>query len=485
VIRSLALSLTAGLALAAASLSGATQSVQTSGAYESFPVVHSEPITIRILSGKSGQPLPHLHLLLIGGYDQRDLHGQLFRAEALTDALGEARLDGQLANLPWLQVWANKKPLCQADPRRASFSVERIRRDGLSTPNRCGVVVVKDAPGVFTVFVQGKEKKAPAKLTKVSAKEPAPALDAALTATSVEENLARQSDGVETSSRPSAPPLASAIVRPPVGRPPVVARVPDASPAEDRAAEFSDGAEPSTQPSGATPVPARPSVVAGIPAVAATAPFGPETLVQPSAAASVRTSNAMEAGSPVSYSPAISVAAALPAPLTKFSAKNGLAAPATEAPSAAASVAPTETRGSVRDRTRQDAWQAEEKSKTHRAKLNSHRTRLSSRRAELVPRRARLDAQRARKLRQKAKPDPASCQPPPPTEKAARAAAWAKTEKSSATSPANTASATVPSKPAAGVKPAAATPGKTSVPSKTANPGSPPKPDKPGVPSKS
>ena len=511
-IRPLALSLAAGLALVTASLSGATHSVQTSGAYESFPVVHSEPITIRILNGKSGQPLAHLHLLLIGGYDQRDLHGQLFRAEALTDALGQARLNGQLANLPWLQVWTNKKPLCLADPRRASFSVERIRRDGLSSPNRCGTAVVEDAPGVFTVFVQSKEKKAPAKLTKASAKEPDSAPDKASVATSAAEDLAWQSDGAETSSlRTSALSPASFFARQPVALPPVVARVPDAAPAVALAAEFSNGAEPSMQPtsqpsasafvrpstlagvpatastapfaaetltqrrgaaqpsmqpSGATPVPARPSVVAGIPAVAPTAPFGPETLVQPSAAALVRPPAAAEASSPASYPPAIPGAAALPVALTKFSAKNGLAtaAPASiETASAADGVAPAGDSASARARSRRSARQAEEKSKTHRA---------------------RLDSQKARQLQQKAKLAPASCQPPPPAEKAARAAAWAKTEKSPATPPANAASATGPSKPAAGVKPAAAMPGKASATLKTGNPGAPPKPDKPGAPSK-
>jgi hypothetical protein len=377
--------------------------------------MHSEPITVRILNGKNGQPLAHLHLILIGGYDQRDLHGQLFREEALTDAQGQARLSGQLANLPWLQVWVNKKPLCQADPTRASFSVERIRRDGLSSPNRCGVVAVEDAPGLFTVFVQGKEKKAPVELTKASSKAQASASDAAPAAASTAENLARQSDGAETFAQPSTQP----------------------------------STQSSTQPTLATPAPAWQPTIAGIPAVAATAPFGPKTPLQPSAAA--------EAGSPASYPPAILVAAALPAALEKASVKTGLAAAApasTEAPSAAASV-------SARATAHRSARQADEKSKTHRASLGS--------------RRASLGSHRVSQLRQKAAPVPVSCQTPPSAEKAVRAAAWAKTGKSPATPPANAASATGPSKPPAGVKPAAATPGKASAP---------PKPDKPGAPSK-
>jgi hypothetical protein len=124
------------------------------GADETFPVVHNEPITVRILGGKDGQPLAYYHLLLIAGYDQNDLHDQLYRQELLTDAHGHVRLPKQLANLPWLQVWIDKKSLCQAHPRRDSFSVELIRRDGLSAPNRCGTVTVGDAPGVFNVFVK-------------------------------------------------------------------------------------------------------------------------------------------------------------------------------------------------------------------------------------------------------------------------------------------------------------------------------------------
>ncbi len=144
-IRPLALSFAAGLALLTATANCAV---------ESFPVVHNDPIVVRILSGVDGRPLAHLHLLLIAGYDRRDLRDQLFRQETLTDARGQAQLSHQMENLPWLQVWVDKKLLCQARPRQASFSVEEIRSFGLSAPNRCGTVTVEDSPGVFTVFVQ-------------------------------------------------------------------------------------------------------------------------------------------------------------------------------------------------------------------------------------------------------------------------------------------------------------------------------------------
>jgi hypothetical protein len=128
-------------------------------AAEKFPVAHTDPITVRIVSGKNGQPLSNLHLVLVGGYDRSDMHDQLYREEVLTDPFGKVRLSNQLANLPWLQVWVSKYPLCQSDPRKASFSVELMRRDGLSAPNLCGPVTAQIAPGTFTVFVKNRAKK--------------------------------------------------------------------------------------------------------------------------------------------------------------------------------------------------------------------------------------------------------------------------------------------------------------------------------------
>jgi hypothetical protein len=176
VIRSSALILAAGMALLTA---------VNCGADETFPNVHNEPITVRILGGKNGLPLAHQHLILIAGYDRNDLHDQIFREEAITNAQGQVRLSNQMANLPLLQVWVDKNPLCQANPRAAGFSVEQIRRDGLSTPNRCGTVTVEDAPGVFTVFVKSKEVKVKDPLAKFSlgtATAQTPAPDAAATA---------------------------------------------------------------------------------------------------------------------------------------------------------------------------------------------------------------------------------------------------------------------------------------------------------------
>lgn len=206
-IRPLVLSLAAALAFAATTLCRAD---------ETFPVVHREPISVRILSGKSGQPLAHLHLVLIGGYDQNDLHNQLFREDALSDAQGVVRLSKQLANLPWLQVWVNKKPLCQSNPRKTGFSVELIRRDGQSSPNLCGLATAEDAPGLFNVFVKGEaERSKLAKLLHVKGTPKIPAetaLPGAAPAWTAPAQKPIQAQAALPTPQPAAPPVASVLL---------------------------------------------------------------------------------------------------------------------------------------------------------------------------------------------------------------------------------------------------------------------------------
>jgi hypothetical protein len=129
---------------------------QVRGADEDFPVVHNEAITIRILDGANGHPVPRAHLSLLAGYNQRDLHLEMWRQEAFTDDRGRARLSDALANLPFLQIGVANKHACEAHEGSAIFSVDLIRRDGLSTPNRCGAAISDDAPGIFTLFVKTK-----------------------------------------------------------------------------------------------------------------------------------------------------------------------------------------------------------------------------------------------------------------------------------------------------------------------------------------
>jgi len=127
----------------------------TAAAAEVFPVVHNEPIAVRVLDGKDGKPQPRAHVILVAGYDRRDLALGLWTEEAITDASGLVRLSATLRNLPLLRVEVLKRRSCQADAADAAFSVERVRRDGLSTVDRCGTIAAEDTPGVFTVYVRG------------------------------------------------------------------------------------------------------------------------------------------------------------------------------------------------------------------------------------------------------------------------------------------------------------------------------------------
>jgi len=147
--RRLVNSLSVGLVLAVSAMAWAN---------ETFPVVHDAPIRVQIRSGLNGKPVLRVHLLAVAGYNEEDLRQQMWREEALTDGEGKAYLSSRISNLPFLQVWVTGASLCQDKPRIEAFSVDRVRRDGLSTPNRCGVITSVDEPGLFTVFVKPSKK---------------------------------------------------------------------------------------------------------------------------------------------------------------------------------------------------------------------------------------------------------------------------------------------------------------------------------------
>jgi hypothetical protein len=122
---------------------------------EVFPVVHHEPMAVRVLDGKGGRPQARVRVLLTAGYDLRDLRLGMWREEAVTDAEGMARLSDALRNLPLLRVEVLNRHVCSAGTG-AALGVERIRLSGMSGANRCGFVSAENVPGVVTVFVKGK-----------------------------------------------------------------------------------------------------------------------------------------------------------------------------------------------------------------------------------------------------------------------------------------------------------------------------------------
>jgi len=122
---------------------------------EVFPVVHHEPIAVRVVDGKVGRPQARVRVLLTAGYDRRDLALGLWREEAVTDAEGQVRLSDALRNLPLLRVEVLNRHVCSAGTK-AAIGVERIRLSGLSRANRCGFASAENVPGFFTMFVKSK-----------------------------------------------------------------------------------------------------------------------------------------------------------------------------------------------------------------------------------------------------------------------------------------------------------------------------------------
>jgi len=120
------------------------------------PVNHHEPITVRVLDGRAGLPLARVHLTLIAGYDERDLHLGLWQEVAITDSAGSAQVPDSLINFPYLQVMVGRHSMCIGDVSKSRFSMERIRFSGLNSPNRCGVYTVGNLSGVFVVFAKAK-----------------------------------------------------------------------------------------------------------------------------------------------------------------------------------------------------------------------------------------------------------------------------------------------------------------------------------------
>lgn len=132
---------------------------ESNGAQEREHGPGDSSITVRFLDGQTGKPLQNLHVVFEAGYDGDGIRSGFWQEEALSNARGETTLPRILSALPWLQVSVLKHHVCQAGGDASSFSVERMRRDGLSAPNRCGTITAVETPGVFTVFVKMKAPK--------------------------------------------------------------------------------------------------------------------------------------------------------------------------------------------------------------------------------------------------------------------------------------------------------------------------------------
>ena len=123
-------------------------------AQESFPEIHNQPIKIHLLDAEDGSPKANFRVILVAGYSQDDLRKGLWREEAATDAEGDLKLPQAMLNLPWMQVIVAQGKLCRFKQPASGLSVERIREDGLSAPNPCGLAAANEKPGELNFFVR-------------------------------------------------------------------------------------------------------------------------------------------------------------------------------------------------------------------------------------------------------------------------------------------------------------------------------------------
>jgi hypothetical protein len=139
---------------------------------EIFPVIHNEPIAVQVLDGRTGNPQPDTRVVLIAGYDRRDLALGQWREELLTDASGKVHLSNELRNLPFLRIEVLQRHACDRSADQAAFSIERIRIDGFSGANHCGMAVLADTPGVIAFFIKGRKMPKEVGRLTVQANEP-------------------------------------------------------------------------------------------------------------------------------------------------------------------------------------------------------------------------------------------------------------------------------------------------------------------------
>jgi hypothetical protein len=110
-------------------------------------LLKAEPVTIRVLNGKNGKPMPNVRVLLqdattnytLGDAAETDSNGRVTFSLGQSTSIRPA-VDG-------VGECANKREAI--DP---SFSVAKIRDAGLVESNQCGKFTIPPRPGELVLF---------------------------------------------------------------------------------------------------------------------------------------------------------------------------------------------------------------------------------------------------------------------------------------------------------------------------------------------
>jgi hypothetical protein len=112
-----------------------------------------ESITIRVINGKTGKPIPHARLIVFQGRSSEDVRLQKNVVDAETDGNGVASVVVP-PSLTRIQVWVDWNHLCQKSPNLNSYGVIDIQTNGANTPNDCGAIKREAVPGELVVFAR-------------------------------------------------------------------------------------------------------------------------------------------------------------------------------------------------------------------------------------------------------------------------------------------------------------------------------------------
>ena len=117
-------------------------------------VPKSVDISVQVLDGRNGKPIPNQRVLVFVGSSAEAAKSHAEHTDLTTDKDGLGTLRVHPDQTRWIQVWADGRVLCYPDPNQSSFSVDTIMSAGVVTPNSCSEVVKNGVPGHLIIFAR-------------------------------------------------------------------------------------------------------------------------------------------------------------------------------------------------------------------------------------------------------------------------------------------------------------------------------------------
>lgn len=117
-------------------------------------VPKSVDITVQVLDGRNGKPIPNQRVLVFGGGSSEAAKSHAEHSDLTTDKDGFGTLKVYPDQTQWVQVWADGRVPCYPDPNQSSFRIDTIMSAGVVAPNSCSDVVKGPVPRHLIVFAR-------------------------------------------------------------------------------------------------------------------------------------------------------------------------------------------------------------------------------------------------------------------------------------------------------------------------------------------